>query len=45
MFHQVLNLIMLAIEVATKKGTAKPELLEEMKHELLQITSFLGGVI
>jgi glucosamine 6-phosphate synthetase-like amidotransferase/phosphosugar isomerase protein len=24
MFHQMLNLIMLAIEVATKKETAKP---------------------
>lgn len=30
MFHQTLNLIMLAIEVATKKQSANKQILEEM---------------
>lgn len=45
MFHQMLNLIMLALEVATVKKSAPAELISEMQDELMQVTSKITDTI
>lgn len=45
MFHQTLNLIMLAVEVATKKQSANNQILKEMTTELHNIPDLITDII